>query len=255
MRIRETAGCIPCLMLVAATLLTGRDGFAQIAGSANFTLEASAFSTAGGAAASETFSVFATVGDSSPVGDAASLNYAANTGLLGTAETIPTDELMPGRVIVIKTETLARFVARSDDGPLFELPDGRTHPGGGATLHIVDIDGAAEVAFDLPAQGPPFGWTGLGNPPGVKGFKYKGAGTTADPCRVVVIKRNGVTAVCKGTGVTLPVPYAGDRGVILEVGPASKRYCGVYGGTASGNPAQVYKRRRASAPGACPDLQ
>lgn len=69
-----------CLMLLAAALLTVRNDLAALAEPASVVLEASAFSCAGGVAASETFSVVATVGDSSPVGNAASPNFAVESG-------------------------------------------------------------------------------------------------------------------------------------------------------------------------------
>ena len=69
-------------------------------------------------------------------------------------------------------------------------------------------------SYALPAAG----WKGLGNPAGGKGYKYKGAGSPTDPCKVVVVKGAVVKAVCKGTGVTVAPPFVGDVGIVLTVG-------------------------------------
>jgi hypothetical protein len=69
----------------------------------------------------------------------------------------------------------------------------------------------------------------------------------------VIIKEKVIKAVCKGAAAMLPVPYPGDRGIVLEIGASSaKRYCAVYGGTVTGDPAQAYRRKDAPAPEACP---
>jgi hypothetical protein len=160
------------------------------------------------------------------------------------------DELMPGKITVIKGPgTLAKFVAKPLGAP-FVLPAATNDPtAAGATLRIFDtLAGiAGDDTYDLPAPG----WKGLGNPPGDKGFKYKGAGSPTDPCKVVLVKEKVIKAVCKGPGVTLAPPVSGDVGVILTLGTDSKRYCARFGGTGVKNQDGLTKRKDAPAPGAC----
>lgn len=80
MKVRTEDGSKLCVMLLVGVLLTAGDGLAEIAESTSSVLNAGAFSCAGGVAASQTFSVVATIGDSSPVGNAASPNFAVASG-------------------------------------------------------------------------------------------------------------------------------------------------------------------------------
>lgn len=69
-------------------------------------------------------------------------------------------------------------------------------------------------------------WIALGNPAGIKGFKYRGFGGPSDPCSVV-LKRNKLRVVCKGDGgidddFVLPV---GTSSVGDELVIGSIRYC------------------------------
>jgi hypothetical protein len=169
--------------------------------------------------------------------------------LAGTASPAPgLDELIPGKIGVVKPAKLAKFVAKPAVGD-FNLP-GDDPSAEGASLRFFDTTGlAGDVLYILPAGG----WAGLGKPAGAKGFKYKGAGTAGDPCKVVIIKPTVMKAVCKGADVTLTVPFGGDAGIILSVGDGT-RYCLRYGGEAKGDPNKLLKRKDAPAPPACPVL-
>lgn len=160
------------------------------------------------------------------------------------------DELIPGKIAVIKgSGTLAKFVSKPLAVP-FALPAAINDPTvAGATLRVFDtLAGiAGDDTYDLLAGG----WQGLGNPPGAKGFKYKGAGSPTDPCKVVLVKEKVIKAVCKGSGVTLGPPMAGDVGIILTLGADSKRYCARFGGTGVKNQSGLTKRKDAPAPDAC----
>jgi hypothetical protein len=158
------------------------------------------------------------------------------------------DELAPGRIVIIKPGTLAKFVSKPTSGS-FDLPDATNDPRTeGGTLQIFDTGAAGgDNTYTLPTTG----WTGLGNPAGSKGYKYKGAGSPTDPCRVVIVKSAVVKAVCKGSAVTLTVPFAGNVGIVLTVGTDSKRYCASFGGTSVGS-STLIKRKSAPAPGSCP---
>ena len=113
----------------------------------------------------------------------------------------------------------------------FNLPTGGDEPTtAGGSLLIRDLgDPMNANTYNLPAAG----WKGLGNPAGSKGFKYKGAGSVSDPCKVVLIKTKIVKAVCKGTGVTLTPPVTpppAEVAVNLSVGTGTS-FCAVFGGT------------------------
>jgi hypothetical protein len=120
----------------------------------------------------------------------------------------------------------------------------------GATLRIFDTGGAAgDVTHALPAGATQ--WRGLGNPAGSRGFLYRGAGTPADPCRIVLVKKGIVRAVCTGSGVTLAPPFAGEVRVVLRIG-TTDRYCASFGGDETRNDETVTRRLRAGPPVACP---
>src|SRR5688572_21494438 len=158
------------------------------------------------------------------------------------------DEQMPGTVVVIKPSPLFKFVARPPAGTTFDLPDETNDPTvEGGTLDVTDTGGTMSDSFALPSSG----WKGLGTPAGSKGYKYKGAGSSTDPCKVVVVKGAVVKAVCKGTGVTVAPPFLGDVGIVLTVGTDSKRYCASFGGDEVKNDATLLKRKGAPA-ASCP---
>ena len=160
-----------------------------------------------------------------------------------------TELLVPGRMSIIKPNTLAKFVSKPVTGDTFALPTADPVVYGGA-LRIFDT---ATTAGDDTYALPPSGWKGLGTPPGSKGYKYKGGGTPADPCRVVLVRAKIIKALCLGSGVTLTPPFAGDVGIVLSLGlVTTDRYCARFGGDESRNDATLTKRKDAPAPGACP---
>jgi len=108
--------------------------------------------------------------------------------------------------------------------------------------------GAGDDTYGLPAGGR---WRALGNPPGSKGYRYRGAGNVPDPCKVVVIKERLVKGVCRSPGVTLRPPFTGAIGIVLSLG-TTEQYCLRFGGTHVRNDGALTKRRDASAPGTCP---
>ena len=160
------------------------------------------------------------------------------------------DELMPGRVVLIKNAQVFKFVSKPPTGMTFDLPDETNDPTAeGGELEVFDDDPFRPVSADFAL--PSSGWKGLGNPAGSKGYKYKGAGTLTDPCRVVLVKEK-VVAVCKGSGVTLPTPFLGQVGIVLTVGTDSKRYCASFGGATMRHDDSVLKRKDAPPPDVCP---
>jgi hypothetical protein len=161
------------------------------------------------------------------------------------------DELMPGRVVVIRNAKLAKFVSKPPPDGSFALPDATNDPTAeGALLQMFDDSPFNAVGIDylLPAAR----WEALGNPAGSKGFRYRGEGSSGDPCRVVLVRSGVVKAVCKGADVHLPTPFLGQVGVVLTVGSGSKRYCALFGGLLAQADTGVLKRTDAPAPGFCP---
>jgi hypothetical protein len=157
------------------------------------------------------------------------------------------DELMPGSTVLIRYGVIAKFIAPAPAA--YDLPDGNNAPNAeGATLSIFDTGSSDSDVYALPSGG----WKGLGSPPGSTGWKYKGAGTIPDPCKVVLVKQNLVKAVCRGRGVELITPFLGDVGIVLAVGTDTKNYCARFGGVSSRNDASFLKAKDAPAPGACP---
>ena len=160
------------------------------------------------------------------------------------------DELLPGRLVIIKNAHVFKFVAKPSTGMTFDLPDMTNDPAAeGGQLEVFDDDPFRPVSADFAL--PSSGWKGLGNPAGSKGYKYRGAGTLTDPCRVVLVKEK-VVAVCKGSGVTLPTPFLGQVGIVLTVGTDSKRYCASFGGATTRHDDSVLKRKDAPPPDFCP---
>src|SRR5690554_2647282 len=92
---------------------------------------------------------------------------------LGLAIAAPAADVpIPGKVGVVKAGKLAKLVAKS--ATAFPLPEaGSAHDPTlhGATLQFFDTEflGAGAATFTLDASG----WTGLGKPAGVKGYRYK----------------------------------------------------------------------------------
>jgi hypothetical protein len=168
---------------------------------------------------------------------------------LAPSLTFATDELVGGKILVVKAGKLVKLVAKgtfvipgvADDptfnGGAFRVFDTVTFPGGGAGDHT----------FNLAAGG----WVSLGD----KGFKYKGKNVGDEVCKIVLIKTNVLKAVCKGLPADIPfvTPFNGPAGVIISSG-ASQRYCLEFGGEEKKNDVKLMKRKDAPAPGSCPAL-
>ena len=154
------------------------------------------------------------------------------------------DNLMQGTVTVIKTGKLAKFVAKpSATSPLPTTTNAPTS--GGGSLQIFDTGKLGnEDTYVL----PPSGWSRIPakDTKPLKGYKFKGA-----PCKSVVVKGTVVKANCKGAAVQLTTPFSANVGIILTLGPDSKRYCASFGGTGKNDTKQV-NRKGASAPATCP---
>ncbi len=182
-----------------------------------------------------------------------------------------TDFPVGAKVMLIKQDKnngfvakLAKVVNKPIVGP-FTVPP----PGGssdptitGGTLRFCDLGATGTIEW-TPVSLPAANWKGLGNPPGSKGYKYKGAGTTSDPCKVVLLKEKVIKAVCKGTGAfnstAFQFPLA-PEGVGWELNVGTDRYCAA-STVATGAIVKkddgskgIYKAIKAAFPSACPVL-
>ena len=163
------------------------------------------------------------------------------------------DELMTGTSTTIKNGKLAKFSGKPTSATRdLLLPTSTNAPtSGGGSLQIFDTGKIGnEDTYNLPSGG----WSRIPKNTSklLKGFKYKGAGTSSDPCKSITLKGNVVKASCKGSGVQLTTPFVGNVGIILTVGPDSKRYCAVFGGSGKNEPApKGLKRKGASRPNQC----
>lgn len=182
---------------------------------------------------------------------------AALTVITAGAADIP----IPGKITVVKSGKLARFVSKA--ATAFPLPapgsaEDPTQAGAVVSFFDTNFPGAGSITFTLDASG----WKGLGKPAGSKGYKYKGKKdvTDADPkgtCRVVLLKEKVIKAVCKGAAVTLTTPFSGSEGVTLGIpagSVASTRYCAEVGGDEIKNDFKRMKRKNAPAPASCPEV-
>lgn len=166
----------------------------------------------------------------------------AAVALVSSGMALAVDTTIPGKITVVKAGKLAKVVSKP--ATTFPLPVGT--PGAGS-VRLKDLGGTGANTFLL----NPGGWIGLGNPAGSKGWKYKGAGSTGDACKVVLLKEKVIKAVCKGTDVTLTnPPFNGAAAWRIDTG-GGDRYCAELGGTEIKNEVGLLKRKDAGAPGSC----
>jgi hypothetical protein len=147
----------------------------------------------------------------------------------------------------VKPTTLAKFVAKPATGDTFAPPAANPVTEGGSLRFFDTLTTAGDDLYALPAGAS---WKALGNPPGAKGYKYKGAGTVGDPCKVVLVKPTVIKGICRGTGVALTPPFSGEIGIVLSLG-TTDRYCGSFGGDETRNDATLTRRKNSPAPGSC----
>src|SRR5512145_234552 len=92
---------------------------------------------------------------------AAALGLAASLSAGVTLASDEPDELMPGRIVMIRSGILAKFIAKPTSA--FDLPDSANNPTvEGGSLSMFDTAGPANDTFPLQASG----WKGLGSPAG-----------------------------------------------------------------------------------------
>jgi hypothetical protein len=165
---------------------------------------------------------------------------AALTFVSGTSYAV--DNLIPGKISIIKSGKLAKIVAKPVGS--FNLP-GAAPTGGSVTIKDTGAANPDNV-YNLSGAG----WTALGNPPGSKGYKYKGAGAPGDACKVIIIKTSVIKAICKGTDVNTPAAFGNNAAWTIDTG-AGDKYCAEFGGTPVKNDPGNFKRKDAGPPSAC----
>ena len=155
------------------------------------------------------------------------------------------DNLIPGKIFIIKEAKLTKMVARPSVSFPVPLPttsgDPRTT---GGSLAATDLSDNLGFSTTLPA----LGWKGLGSPAGSKGYKYKGLGDIADPCKVALVKSTVIKFVCKDDQVLDP-PVGGNVAINLAIG--TEHYCAEFGGSEIQNVAGLTKRKDALPPSSC----
>jgi hypothetical protein len=154
----------------------------------------------------------------------------------------------------------AKIVSKPSTG-VFTMPS-QSPATAGATLRFFKAGSPGPwTEVDLPAAQ----WTAMGNPPGSKGYKYRGIGTVADPCRSVQIRPKVIKAVCRGAGAfdsptpySLPVDTSGANGAAFELVVGGDRYCALSSDSTlaqvkrNDGPKGIFKAIRAGSPASCP---
>jgi hypothetical protein len=170
------------------------------------------------------------------------------------------DVLIGGKITIVKGQKLSKFVAKSSTGFTLPVAGGLEDPSlHGGEIHMFDRTlngGAGDFLHSLPSGG----WVGVGNPAGIKGWKYTGSTVGDLFCKKVMILSKVIKAICKSPSIPLDPPFAGgnngEEGIILGVpattASAAIRYCLDFGGTFKKNDTNTFKRKDAPAPGGCP---
>jgi polyvinyl alcohol dehydrogenase (cytochrome) len=147
------------------------------------------------------------------------------------------------------TETVVAPNPETDDDPTIN----------GATLTLSNPLTQETDTYSLPASG----WAGLGNPPGVKGYKYKDASLADGPCKGAQLKTGKlVKAKCQGDGIAFTLDEASQDELVmaLRIGPGGAwQYCSVFGGTITKDEGSSisgdkgdFKSKSADRPTSCP---
>jgi hypothetical protein len=168
------------------------------------------------------------------------------------------DELIPCKKLSVNLKRIpneVKFICKAPKGVSFALPQFTSDPatnGFGMSLLIRDL--GSDLYIVPGAHVPSSGWTGIGDPAGSRGFRYRNTAYDA-PCRVVVVTRKQVTGTCKVSMGPASLPVVGDVGMTLFFGgnPADTvTYCAQLGGTTVRNDATSFLRKNSPAPGSCP---
>jgi subtilisin family serine protease len=144
----------------------------------------------------------------------------------------------------------------------------------GATLTVFNPDSSETDTYTLPAGAFDGlrGWKGLGNPAGVKGYKFIDRVLDTQPCKIVLIKPGILLrAVCNGSGIGYTLneaesaPKANDAqgSIAVKISMGGSDYCMEFPGTSGevkkdrgtgdvGSGVGLYLAKFAPQPASCP---
>ena len=181
-----------------------------------------------------------------------------------------TDVPIPGGLGLTRTDpvtgagNLVKLVARRGrkEAPFpVPPPGGPDDPRavGGSFLRCTCTGGLGSACVPTPGLWTPIplapsGWRPIGS--SGAGWRYRGAGTAADPCRLVVVRSRLVRAICRGPSAVDPLfeqPVV--HAVADELRIGSFRYCAQWLFSFRRNDFITWKDRRQAAPDGCPSLE
>ena len=175
---------------------------------------------------------------------------AAALALAWSGAATAADITIDGKITIVKDTKLFKLVAKDAGGVDFVIPavGGAADPLiNGGDVEVFDTVGAGGELFDDLTGGT---WSGLGNPPGTTGYKYKNTAAPAGGLVKIIILKPKVIKILAKDDASINPPVSGNLGIILTTG--ADRYCAEFGGTTIKNDPGLLKRKDALAPGACP---
>src|SRR5262245_39686708 len=185
-------------------------------------------------------------GNSMRFGKCSGLLAAAALALVWSVPAGATDISIPGKITIVKPG-LFKIVAKPTGS--FTLPgigSGSDPVANGGSVHVFDTDGSGSFTDPLSVVG---GWSGLGNPAGSKGYKYKNTSApSGGQVKIIVFKGAVIKIIAKDTG-SLTAPVGGNLAAELNTG--TDRRCADFGGTEVKNQTDLYKHKDAPATGSC----
>lgn len=111
----------------------------------------------------------------------------------------------------------------------------------------------AGLGFDNTYNLPPSGWSAIGMPGAIKGFKYQDGSGAHGPITLVQITDGKMIKVLgKGTGLGHTIGEFDPSPVGVVVTTGARRFCMSFGGTARLNPQRQFTAANAPAPSSCP---
>jgi hypothetical protein len=163
------------------------------------------------------------------------------------------DNFVDGKIMVIKDTKLFKVVAKDASKVPFTIPlpmsgGDPTFGGSGGDLAVIDTGSAGALSDSLVAGV----WTGLGNPPGSKGYKYKNVtAPTGGAVKTIILKSTVIKIIAKDDGTLADSGVTGNVAITLSVGSNPDRYCAEFGGSTIKNEPGLVKRKDAPAPAGC----
>jgi len=161
---------------------------------------------------------------------------------------------MPCKALSVKVDkqdpTRAAFsLSCAPTSFVFQIPFGPNSPlenGFGASLYAEDL--VSNVVLVPPSGLSPSHWKALGDPPGIKGYRYHDAAT----CKSIKLDAKGLKMKCTVLLFGGTLPAMGDVAIrLLFPGGDPVDYCAQIGGEETRNDERMLKRKDSLAPVAC----